>query len=304
MSSANPFDLMRSLLAPVLGGSARLDPREKVVVITGGAAGIGYELARLLYAEGAYVALLDIDAGAVREAADALGVRAVGIEVDVADREGVRLAIGQVREGLGRIDVVVANAGVVPRPATVRLLDPEEFDRVLAINLTGAFNTIQPALDDVIAAHGHIVVVSSCAAFAPGMGGSPYMVSKAGVEQLGRAIRVELGGTGATAGIVYFGVVETAMTHGTLDRDDLGAELGALLPWPLDRRISARHAAEVIAGAIERRAARAVSPVGWEPYALLRGAVNVVLDHQLTVDERVRTLTRRLEQRIIADRAR
>ncbi|WP_245662397.1 short-chain dehydrogenase/reductase [Nocardia vermiculata] len=299
-----PFDMMRTLLAPVIGGGERIDLQDRVVVITGGAAGIGDELGRLLHRRGAYVALLDIDADAVRARAAALGVRAVGIAVDVADRAGVRAAIAQVREGFGRIDVVVANAGVVPRPATVRLLDPEEFDRVLAINLTGAFNTVQPALDDVIAAKGHVVVVSSCAAFAPGMGGSPYMVSKAGVEQLGRALRVELGGTGATAGIVYFGVVETAMTHGTLDEDELGADIGALLPWPLDQRITARQAAEVIAGAIENRSARAVAPVGWEPYALLRGVVNVALDHKLSVDKRVRTLTQRLEQRILADRAR
>ncbi|NKY49376.1 SDR family NAD(P)-dependent oxidoreductase [Nocardia vermiculata] len=296
--------MMRTLLAPVIGGGERIDLQDRVVVITGGAAGIGDELGRLLHRRGAYVALLDIDADAVRARAAALGVRAVGIAVDVADRAGVRAAIAQVREGFGRIDVVVANAGVVPRPATVRLLDPEEFDRVLAINLTGAFNTVQPALDDVIAAKGHVVVVSSCAAFAPGMGGSPYMVSKAGVEQLGRALRVELGGTGATAGIVYFGVVETAMTHGTLDEDELGADIGALLPWPLDQRITARQAAEVIAGAIENRSARAVAPVGWEPYALLRGVVNVALDHKLSVDKRVRTLTQRLEQRILADRAR
>lgn len=299
-----PFDMMRTLLAPVIGGGDRIDLQDRVVVITGGAAGIGDELGRLLHRRGAYVALLDIDADAVRARAAALGVRAVGIAVDVADRAGVRAAIAQVREGFGRIDVVVANAGVVPRPATVRLLDPEEFDRVLAINLTGAFNTVQPALDDVIAAKGHVVVVSSCAAFAPGMGGSPYMVSKAGVEQLGRALRVELGGTGATAGIVYFGVVETAMTHGTLDEDELGADIGALLPWPLDQRITARQAAEVIAGAIENRSARAVAPAGWEPYALLRGVVNVALDHKLSVDKRVRTLTQRLEQRILADRAR
>ncbi|MGH8881707.1 MAG: short-chain dehydrogenase/reductase [Stackebrandtia sp.] len=299
-----PFDMLRTLLAPVLGGGERIDPSERVVVITGAAAGIGYELARLLHRRGAYVALFDIDAEAVRARATDLGVRALGIAVDVADREGVREAIGQVRESFGGIDVVVANAGVVPRPATVRLLDPEEFDRVLAINLTGAFNTIQPALDDVIAAQGHIVVVSSCAAFAPGMGGSPYMVSKAGVEQLGRALRVELGGTGATAGIVYFGVVETAMTHGTLDEDELGAEIGSLLPWPLDQRITAKQAADVIAGAVEGRAARAVAPVGWEPYALFRGVINVVLDHKLSADERVRSLTRRLEQRILTDRAR
>ncbi|MEV0341481.1 short-chain dehydrogenase/reductase [Nocardia sp. NPDC050713] len=304
--SANTFHTVRQLLravpAALAGDQGQYDVAGKVVVITGGATGIGFALARLLRERGARLALVDIDGAAATAAAARLGGRAIGVRADVADRADMRDAIGRVREHFGGIDVVVANAGIVPKPSSIRLMDPADFDRVLAVNLTGVFNTVHPALDDIVAARGHVVVVSSCAAFAPGMGGSPYMVSKAGVEQFGRALRVELAASGATAGVAYFGVVDTAMTHGTLDDDDMGAEFGDLLPWPLNKRISAAEAAASLADGIARRAPRTIAPAGWEPYAMLRGALNVVLDQQLSADERVRSLTNRLEQRIRSER--
>ncbi|WP_433726534.1 short-chain dehydrogenase/reductase [Nocardia sp. CA-129566] len=278
-------------------GGPTYDVRGKAVLITGAGQGIGLELAKILYARGASVALVDIDARAARAAAQALGARACAIAADVADRESMDKATAAAVAGFGRLDVVVANAGVVPRPATLRTIDGSDFDRVIGINLTGVFNTVHPALDHVIAAKGHVVVVSSAAAFAPGMGGAPYMISKAGVEQLGRALRVELAAVGATAGVAYFGVVETAMTHGTLDEDELGRALGNMLPWPLNVRITAAEAAETIADGIGRRAARTIAPSGWEPYALLRGAVNVVLDNRLARDAGVQALVRAVEQR-------
>ncbi|SNY88625.1 NAD(P)-dependent dehydrogenase, short-chain alcohol dehydrogenase family [Nocardia amikacinitolerans] len=296
--------LLRAVPAALIGSQGQYDVAGKVVMITGGATGIGFALAELLCERGARLAVVDIDGAAATDAAERLGGDAIGVRADVADRADMRDAIGRVREHFGGIDVVVANAGIVPKPSSIRLMDPANFDRVLAVNLTGVFNTVQPALDDIVAARGHVVVVSSCAAFAPGMGGSPYMVSKAGVEQFGRALRVELAASDATAGVAYFGVVETAMTHDTLDDGDLGAELGDLLPWPLNKRISAADAAASIADGIARRAPRTIAPAGWEPYAMLRGALNVVLDQQLSTDERVRSLTNRLEQRIRVERGR
>ncbi|WP_159840503.1 short-chain dehydrogenase/reductase [Nocardia sp. CY41] len=269
----------------------------RVVLITGAGRGIGRELAAVLHRKQASVVLVDVDQDAVDAAAAALGGRTLAVAADVADRSAMQAAVDRAAEHFGRLDVVVANAGVVPRPATVRTLDGRDFDRVMDINLTGVFNTVRPALDHVVAAHGHVVVVSSCAAFAPGMAGAPYMISKAGVEQLGRALRVELAPFGASAGIAYFGIVDTRMTHETLDHDELGRELDELLPWPLNVRISAEQAARTIADGIERRAARTIAPVGWEPYALLRGAVNVVLDSALARDNRVHDLLRRVEAR-------
>ncbi len=292
------MDLLRSVLFRSAQPAAdRLDVRDRVVVITGAGTGIGRALAEKLYASGASVALIDIDEAAAAAVARSMGERALVVRANVSDRIGMRQAIFRVRERFGRIDVVVANAGVAPEPATIRTMNPGDFDRVIGINVTGVFNTVHPALEDIVAANGHVVVVSSAAAFAPGMGGSPYMVSKAAVEQFGRALRVELAAVGATAGVAYFGVVDTAMTHGTLDEDELGADLGALLPWPLNQRITVREAAESLAEGIARRAPRTVAPPQWEPYALLRGVINVVLDGMLARDPRVRELIRRLEQR-------
>ncbi|MCC3331468.1 SDR family oxidoreductase [Nocardia abscessus] len=287
--NSGPLEPLRRITGP------RYDVRGKTVLITGAGQGIGRELATLLHRRGASIALVDIDQAAAQAAASALGERSLALSADVADREAMEKATSRTVERFGRLDVVVANAGVVPKPATLRTMDTDSFDRVLDVNLTGAFNTVRPALDHVIAVRGHIVVVSSCAAFAPGMGGSPYMISKAGVEQLGRALRVELAPHGVTAGVSYFGIVDTAMTHATLDRDDIGRAIDNLLPWPLDIRITAAEAARVIADGIRRRAPRTIAPTGWVPYALLRGIVNVALDHQLARDPKLATLIHRIE---------
>ncbi|WP_280243651.1 SDR family oxidoreductase [Nocardia abscessus] len=284
-----PLEPLRRITGP------RYDVRGKTALITGAGQGIGRELATLLHRRGASIALVDIDQAAAQAAASALGERSLAISADVADREAMEKATSRTVERFGRLDVVVANAGVVPKPATLRTMDTDSFDRVIGVNLTGAFNTVRPALDHVIAVRGHIVVVSSCAAFAPGMGGSPYMISKAGVEQLGRALRVELAPHGVTAGVSYFGIVDTAMTHATLDQDDIGRAIDNLLPWPLDIRITAAEAARVIADGIRRRAPRTIAPTGWVPYALLRGIVNVALDHQLARDPKLATLIHRIE---------
>jgi NAD(P)-dependent dehydrogenase (short-subunit alcohol dehydrogenase family) len=274
------------------------DVTAKVVLITGAANGIGLALARELHGRGATVALLDIDTEAGGRAAADLGPdRALFLPTDVRDRAATARAVADVVERFGQLDVVVANAGVVPPFATLRTVDPGEFDRVIAVNLTGTFNTVRAALEHVMGRRGHVVVVSSAAAFTPGVGGAAYMISKAAVEQLGRALRLELAIHGVTAGVAYLGVVDTAMTRRVLDTDPLGPRLDHMLPRPLRRRITADRAAKVIADGIARRAARTMSPVAWQPYALLRGMVNIVIDRRAAGDRRVHNLLRDLEHR-------
>lgn len=268
----------------------------RTVLITGAAQGIGLALARHLYAQDAAVALIDVDGAAVRRAAAELGASALALDADVRDRAAMAEAVEATVRHFGGLDVVVANAGVSPAMATLRTMNGDDFDRVLSINLVGVFNTVRPALDHVIERNGHVVLVSSCAAFSPPAGGSPYMISKAAVEQLGRALRIELAGLGTSVQTAYFGIVDTEMTHKTLDADDLGRRINRMLPWPLSRRITAEQAAQSIADGITRRAVTTMAPTGWQVYSLLRGAANPAADHLLARDKRMRELISDIEK--------
>lgn len=275
----------------------RYDVAGRTVLITGAAQGIGLALARTLYAKQAKVALIDSDELAARTQAGELGERAFAIGADVRDRQAMAAAVEATVRRFGHLDVVVANAGVSPVPATLRSMDSADFDRVLEVNLLGAFNTVKPALEQVISGAGHVVLIASCAAFTPGAGGSAYMISKAAVEQLGRALRLELAGHGVSVQIAYFGIVETEMTRGILDADDMGRRVNAMLPWPLNRRISADQAAATIAAGIAGRAAATTAPAGWSVYSVLRGIANPVIDRLLLADPRMRDLVREIEGR-------
>ncbi|WP_183093244.1 short-chain dehydrogenase/reductase [Nocardioides stalactiti] len=281
---------------PRLPGTQSYDVRGKVVLVTGAGSGIGEALARTLHDRGACLALLDVDGPAAERVAEQLRERALAIRVDVRDREAMSAAVDEIVAHYGRIDVVVANAGVAPTPATVRTVEPAEFDRVVDINLTGVFNTVRPALPHVVSSHGHVVVVSSAAAFCPGGGLSPYMASKAGVEALGRSLRLELAAVGASAGVAYFGFVRTPMAR-PLDEDELGPQLTRLMPWPLANRISAEHAAEVIADGIGRRASATYAPVAWQGYSWGRGVLNAVADAVAARSGVVHGLLRAIEGR-------
>ncbi len=279
-------------------GRAKYDLTGKVVLITGGAQGIGLATAVHVLGRGAKVVLLDVSQTTLDGTVASLETgRVLGIVGDVRDAEGMNSAVDKIVTHFGRLDVVVANAGVSPPTATLRRVDRDAFDRVIAINQAGTWNTVRASIEQVIANKGHIVVVSSCAAFAPGMGGAAYMMSKAAIEQLGRALRIELAMHGASAGVSYFGIVDTEMAHGTLDNDPYGEDIGAMLPWPLSRRISPEKAGMTIANGISNRSARTMAPRVWTPYSWLRGALNVFLDRRLAHDKQLRALLRRIEER-------
>ena len=270
----------------------------RVALVTGGAGGIGLATAEALAAGGARVVIVDVDQHGVDKAVAGIGQPlAHGVRADVRDREAMAGAVAQAVERFGRLDIVVANAGVTPVPATIRTLDLDDFDRVIAINLTGVVNTVAPAMEEVIEHDGHIVVVASVAAFAPGFAGVAYMASKAAVEQFGRALRIELGITDATAGVAYFGVVQTAMVKNTLDDDPLGHDIDMMMPFPLRHRISADHAAKVIVDGITSRAARTIAPKAWGAYSLMREVVNLASEDMLRSDARLQDLLRKVERR-------
>ena len=267
-----------------------------VVLVTGAAQGIGLSTARLLSESDARVVLTDVDDEALSAAAVGFAADAVlTIEADVRDLDSMRAVADKTIGTFGRLDHVIANAGITPPTATLRTVDPAEFEQVVDVNLRGVFNTVRACVEPVIAARGHMQLVASCAAFAPGMGGSAYMITKSGVEQLGRALRIELAPYGASAGVAYFGIVETDMTRATLDDDPIGREIGRQLPWPLSRRITAEQAAAVLVDALASRRGLIIAPRQWTLYSVLRGVINPLLDAKLTRDSSIHRVIRQLD---------
>lgn len=281
----------------------KFDLTGKTVVITGAAGGIGLGTARAAAARGAKVAVLDLQQEAADAAAAQLGGDALGLAVDVTDRAALHAAFATVADRLDGIDVVVANAGIAPRGATVQGMDPAEFDRVVEVNLRGVYNTVLAAMPFIVERRGHILLTSSVYAFMNGVGVSPYAVAKAGVEQLGRALRVELAPYGATAGVVYYGFVDTHMVKVGFDEDPIANLVQGLLPAFLADRISPEQAGEDTVRGIERRAARTITPARWAAYSALRGLVNPVLDAAATRYRPVVDMIRALDARSAADHA-
>ena len=195
------------------------DIRGKVVLITGGTGGIGSATARELIGRGAKVAIVDVDPRTPQIAARMSSHSAMGSIADVCDRDALDLAVAEVVDRFGRVDVAIANAGILSRAATLRTTPTSSIESLLAVNVTGVVNTIQAAMDQVIAHRGQFVLISSVFAFLNGMGTIPYAMSKAAVEQLGRGLRVELAAHGVSTTIAYFSLIETNMIKQGVDAD-------------------------------------------------------------------------------------
>ncbi len=257
------------------------------VVITGGAAGIGLALARELTSRGGRCALLDLDGDAAGARAAELG--GVGVGVDVTDLEALEAACDEAATALGGIDVLVANAGVGPVSTTVIAGDREHQRHVLDVNLHGVWHTLWAGGPHVVARRGHIAIVSSVAAFVPSPAWAAYGASKAAVEALSRAARIELAPAGVSVGVAHFGLVDTALVR-TFSADPLTARLEALVPGPLRGRSTPEAAARALAHDIEHRRARTIFPRTYLPAYALRGVLGPVGDAVLSRLPPVRTL--------------
>ncbi|WP_037494186.1 short-chain dehydrogenase/reductase [Solirubrobacter soli] len=264
----------------------------QVALVTGAARGIGAATARSLHARGAKVALVDLDPPAAFDPQ-----RTLGLAADVTDREAIKNAVEATIERFGGLDVIVANAGIAPKVTTALTMDPDVFERVVEVDLLGVWRTVHAGLPHVAKRQGHVVLVASVYAFANGVGATPYAVAKAGVEQLGRALRVELAQHGASASVAYFGFIDTHMVHETIDADPLADRMLATYPKQLHKRLPPEAAGEAIARGIERRAARIVRPRRWAALSTLRGIVNPLIDERLRRDATVQQLLREVESR-------
>ncbi|WP_156690542.1 SDR family oxidoreductase [Mycobacterium sp. Marseille-P9652] len=232
----------------------------KVVFITGGARGIGAEVARRLSKRGAKLVLTDLDAAELKALAAEIGEERVETAVaDVRDLPAMQSAAARAVERFGGIDVVVANAGIASYGSVLQV-DPEAFKRVLDVDVLGVFHTLRATLPAVIERRGYALIVSSLAAYAAAPGLAPYNASKAGVEALANALRLEVAHHGVSVGSAHMSWIDTALVRDTKADLPSFAELLTKLPWPLSKTTTVDDCADAFVKGIERRARRIYSP--------------------------------------------
>jgi NAD(P)-dependent dehydrogenase (short-subunit alcohol dehydrogenase family) len=266
----------------------------KVALVTGGGRGLGAATARSLTAAGARVFVIDLHHPAAGEAMDK---RITFLAGDVTDLGDLTRAVETVVRDAGRLDIVIANAGVVARGVTLRASSAPLVDRLLDVNVAGALNTVRAALPALVETGGRLVLISSVFAFVNGAGTIPYAMSKAAVEQLGRGLRVELAAHGVSVTTAYFAMINTDMIRQSIDEDPAARALLDTQPRFLRKRISPAEAAEAIVKGLRRREARVFRPRRWTVVSRLRGILGPTLDSRLTRDRTVQGILGQLDTR-------
>jgi NAD(P)-dependent dehydrogenase (short-subunit alcohol dehydrogenase family) len=208
---------------------------KRVAVITGGASGIGLGCAQRLAANGHSVAIFDLQTELVDQAVAELritGADALGVTVDVSDRSGVDSAMTRVRAELGPVTIMVTSAGL-SRSRSFTDMTSDEWERMLAVNLTGTFNCVQAAIGDMLdAGWGRIVTISSVAAQAGAPDRAHYAASKAGIVGLTKALSMEFAPRGITANTIPPSLIDTPMARdpATGGGDHVVAAVAAMTP--------------------------------------------------------------------------
>ncbi|MFG1924495.1 SDR family NAD(P)-dependent oxidoreductase [Cryptosporangium sp. NPDC048952] len=193
----------------------------RTAIVTGGASGIGEAISKRLAADGAPVAILDLDpdaASATAAAIEEAGGKAVGLGADVSDRGAVDAAVDELRSRLGRPTILVNNAGM---SVTGSFLDLslETWNRVLTVNLTGTFHCCQAVLPDMIdEGWGRIVNISSSSTHSGVAGMTSYVAAKSGVVGLTKSLALEFAKRGVTVNTIPPGFIDTPMLRKTVDR--------------------------------------------------------------------------------------
>ena len=171
----------------------QIDLNGQVAVITGGAQGIGFAIARRLVASGARVSLWDMNAAALDQAKAALGEAASGTIVDITDLEALRKAHADVEAAIGPVSILVNSAGIAGTNATLEDYDPDEWRKVVEINLNGTFYVNKVVIPSMKARnYGRIVNISSVAGKEGNPNLSAYSAAKAGVIGLTKSLGKEL----------------------------------------------------------------------------------------------------------------
>ena len=215
------------------------------IYVTGAASGIGLAAARLLAGQGAALALVDIDAARLAAAAGETG--GTPLVVDLRDGDAIDRSVAQAAEAMGGIDGVVNCAGV-PSGADIAELDPAEWERVIAINLTAPYRVCRAAAPWLRSAKsGAVVNIASGAGLLPtGPGSSAYSASKGGLIALGKAMAKDFGPS-VRVNSICPGVVETPMTEHILHGMDEAFSAAFVAQYTLKRVADPSELAEAIA---------------------------------------------------------
>jgi len=243
----------------------------RTVFITGAARGIGAESARQLAARGARLALVGLEPQELERVAHQCGPEAAWFEADVTDAEALERAVRGAVERFGGVDAVMANAGI-EGGGMIRSVDPAAFDRVVEVNLLGAWRTVRACLPQVIERCGYVLLNASMAVVAQAPGMASYNASKAGVEALANSLRAEVRHLGVDVGCAYFAFIDTDMVAGSDSHPALGFARGRL-PGFVSKKYPVSRVGTAVADGIAGRRTRVVVP-GWIRALLLaRGPI-------------------------------
>ena len=190
----------------------------KVAIVTGAAFGNGRGIAERFAAEGADVVVADVDTARSEETARLVAARgraALVQRCDVSRKADVDALIAAAVERFGRVDVAVANAGVVETDTDCLRMTPEQWQRTIDVNLTGVFFTLQAAANRMIAqgTGGRLIAMASIMAEWGGAATPAYTASKAGVKQVVKSFAMACGRHGITCNAIAPGLIETGMTE-------------------------------------------------------------------------------------------
>ncbi len=215
----------RSSQADLTVGKSVFDLTGRTVLVTGASSGVGAHLAHVLAMHGARVVLAarrETLLTALRDNIAAAGGRAMAVGMDVADEASVQAGFDVAEATFGRVDVVIANAGV-NAPGSALGLEVDDFDRIVAVNLRGVFLTAREGARRMIklqsdaAPEGRVVIISSVTAHHAPPGVAAYSATKAAVVQLGRVLAREWAGKGVNVNMLCPGYMLTDLTEGHWD---------------------------------------------------------------------------------------
>jgi NAD(P)-dependent dehydrogenase (short-subunit alcohol dehydrogenase family) len=254
----------------------------QTVLITGAARGIGAELARRAAARGARLALVGLEPEQLARVAAEVGPEHLWVEADVTDAEALKVAVQRTVDAFGGLDIVVANAGIAPL-TTVMTSSAHALARTIEVNLIGAMLTAHAALPEIAKRRGHVLLVSSAAAFTVLPGMSAYCAAKAGVERFGDALRLEVAHRGVTVASAHPTWIDTDMVRDTEAALPTFAATRKQLPGPLGAYTSVEACADALLENLETRGRRVFVPGSVGVVSALRQLVTGVVAEKVAM---------------------